>query len=116
MSSFGNHVWTPEREQVAHRLVALARDCDDDGFAEAIYQIHDHGGCHDMLAVTALLAELAAGLVDGEDEDRAATAANLDSLPTEDDGDDTDIEHKQQVRETYWRRMLHDYQGIKTNV
>lgn len=39
MSSYGNHVWTPERESVAHKLVHLAMDCDDDGFAETLHGI-----------------------------------------------------------------------------
>jgi hypothetical protein len=37
MSSYGNHVWTQEREDAARKLVDAAMDCDDDGFAEILH-------------------------------------------------------------------------------
>ncbi len=100
MSSYGNHVWTPERESVANKLVQLAMDCDDDGFAETLHGIAGIGvgwpfgdqaapmhtadpvkAVSDLLAVTALLAEqLAAQLAERleheadsyDDEDKSA--------------------------------------------
>jgi len=80
MSSSGNHVYTPERAAAARKLVELAADCDDDGFAETL---HATAGIRagwpfgpnsagltvniveldvdNLLAVTALLAEELAG-------------------------------------------------------
>jgi hypothetical protein len=75
MSSYGNHVWTQEREDAARKLVDAAMDCDDDGFAEILHGIagiyigwpfgpeaprmYQPGpeGFRELLAVTALLAE-----------------------------------------------------------
>ena len=74
MSSYGNHVWTQEREDAARKLVDAAMDCDDDGFAEILHGIaginigwpfgpeaprmYQPGpeGFRESLAVTALLA------------------------------------------------------------
>lgn len=97
MSSYGNHCWTPERESVAHKLVQLAMDCDDDGFAETLHGIAGIGAgwpfgdqaapmhtadpakaISDLLAVTALLAEQLAERLEHEadnlddDEDKSA--------------------------------------------
>jgi hypothetical protein len=77
MSSYGNHVWTQDRESAARKLVQAAMDCDDDGFAEILHGIASVGSAgavqelggesptlvvnfaafNDLLAVTALLAE-----------------------------------------------------------
>lgn len=58
MSSYGNHVWTPEYQHLAELLVHQAMDCNDDGFAETLNGI----GCEGCLrAITALLAEALSG-------------------------------------------------------
>jgi hypothetical protein len=66
MSSYGNHVWTQDRESAAHKLVQAAMDCDDDGFAEILHGIANNGD--DLLAVTALLAEQLAEYAEREIE------------------------------------------------
>jgi len=58
MSSYGNHVWTQARQDIADKLVAAAADCDDDGFAEIMHT----SDIADLIAVTALLAEQLADL------------------------------------------------------
>jgi hypothetical protein len=91
MSSYGNHVCTPERAAAARKLVELAADCDDDGFAETLHAIAgirvgwpfgpNSAGLivntteldvDNLLAVTALLAEELAGYTSDEDEDESA--------------------------------------------
>lgn len=63
MSSYGNHVHTPERELITRRLVLAAMNINDDKFEELINQVET---CDDMTAVAALLAEqLAEQLLDG---------------------------------------------------
>jgi hypothetical protein len=39
MSSYGNHVWTPERDAAARNLIGYAMNDWDDDFAEALHLI-----------------------------------------------------------------------------
>jgi hypothetical protein len=61
MSSYGNHVWTPNREAIAERLVTAAIDLDDDAFRETIDGIET---CTEIRAVAALAIENLAGKLD----------------------------------------------------
>lgn len=86
MSSYGNHVWTPQREDTVEKLIELAADCNDDGFAETLHAIAgiDHGwpwgegaesykphpAVRELFAIVALLAEKLASVTDDDpDED-----------------------------------------------
>lgn len=88
MSSYGNHVWTAERDAAARNLVERDMNCDDDGFAEQLHRIAgitplgwpfgpdaaptkwDYRMVGELLAVTALLAEkLASQLLESQPED-----------------------------------------------
>jgi hypothetical protein len=64
MSSYGNHVYTPDREATARKLVELAADCDDDGFAETLHGLD----MPNLLAITALLIERLADLTASDDD------------------------------------------------
>ena len=55
MSSYGNRVWTQQREDIAARLVRLAHDCNDVEFEGVMAELATSLG--DLLAVTAILAE-----------------------------------------------------------
>ena len=55
MSSYGNRVWTQERDDTAAQLVSLASQCDDRGFKRVIEDLVTHP--LDLLGVAAILAE-----------------------------------------------------------
>ena len=79
MSSYGNRVWTQEREDIAARLVRLASDCDDVGFQLFIGTLAMQP--RELLAVTAILAER---LADVTPPDTAILAERLaDVTPIE---------------------------------
>jgi hypothetical protein len=85
MSSYGNHVWTCERENIARRLVIAARNDDDIEFEQIMAGIN----CADMAAVAALLAEESIQLAIDHDGRSAAIDAAimvLRDMPDDEDG------------------------------